>query len=235
MIDYEQTKIRLYEILIRDIINSIVQKIDFEKLDQEGKSFKDRIMERFRFDSNKGWQFLIACLDTLGDSNFAIVTFLNKGIENGEEFNTEEKYLRLYGVLSAVQIQQHSILKLADLVKLNGIVQLMESFKGLDISFLRHSISAHPVNFNDNGKKVSFRIDRFSLNDSGNLNLRNEDNSFKEYNIFNALKIHIYKVETTLESIIEKMIDNLYSTSEMKKSELRKELSRITMESENTK
>lgn len=227
MITYDQTKIRLYEIFIRDIVNSVVQKIEYEKLNKERKSFLDKTMERFRFDSKRGWKFLTTCLDTLGDSNFAIVAFQNGRIENGEKFNTGENYLQIYGVLSAVQIQQQSILKLADLVKLNGIQRLTSIFKDLDISFLRHSISAHPINFEQDGQKVSFKIDRGSINDLGNLTLINEHNSFRHYNIFDALGAYILEVEKVLECISEKLIHNLYNTSEKKKSELMKQFLEI--------
>ena len=82
MINFENTKTRLYENFIRDIANSIVQRIDFEKLDKEGKSFLTKTKERLRFDSDKAWRFLTSSLDTIGDSQFAIVTFINHKIEN---------------------------------------------------------------------------------------------------------------------------------------------------------
>lgn len=227
MIQYHKTKIRQYEIFIRDIVSSVINKIDYDKLHSENKSFLNKTKERFCFDNNRGWKFLCACLDTIGDSNFALVEFQNYRIENKRKINTGENYLRIYGVLNAVQIQQHSILKLSDLVKLDSLGNLTSSFKELDITFLRHSISAHPVNYDDRGKKVSFKIDRTSINDFGNLSLRNEHNSVKIYNIFDSLNEYVLKAENTLENITEKLIENLYKTAKSKKMELVGKLSEI--------
>jgi hypothetical protein len=124
----------------------------------------------------------VSSLDTFGDSHFAITTFQNHKIENGQKFNTGENYLRLYGILSAVYIQQQALLKLSDLFKTGQIDELKSNFEKLDITFLRHCISAHPINFNQNGTKVSFRIDRNSLNDNGLLNIRDEFNETKTFN-----------------------------------------------------
>jgi hypothetical protein len=120
MIEFEHTKIRYYENFIRDIVNSIVNRIDFEKLNNENKLFLTKIKERLCFDNDNGWKFLVSSLDTIGDSQFAITTFQNHKIENGQKFNTGENYLRLYGILSAVYIQQQALLKLSDLFKTGG-------------------------------------------------------------------------------------------------------------------
>jgi len=104
MIEYEKTLIRKYENFIREIIDSSVRGIDFDKLDESNKMFVDKIKELFLFENDKSWSFLISSLDTLGDSQFSIVSFLNHKIDNKSVFNTGEKYLRLYGVLSAIYI-----------------------------------------------------------------------------------------------------------------------------------
>ncbi len=88
MIEFEHTKIRNYENFIRDIVNAIVNRIDFEKLNNENKTFLTKIKERFCFDNDNGWKFLVSSLDTIGDSQFAITTFQNHKIENGQKFGT---------------------------------------------------------------------------------------------------------------------------------------------------
>src|SRR5699024_9625263 len=119
--NFEESKIRNYETFIRDIVNTIVRRIDFNKLDSENKSFLTKIKERLCFDNDNGWIFLISSLDSIGDSQFAITTFQNYKIENGKKFNTGENYLRLYGILSAVYIQQQALLKLSDLFKVGNL------------------------------------------------------------------------------------------------------------------
>lgn len=227
MINFEQTKIRQYENFIRDIVNTIVNRVDFDKLNIEGKSFLTKIKERLCFDNDNGWKFLVSSLDTIGDSQFAITTFLNHKIENGQKFNTGENYLRLYGILSAVYIQQQAILKLSDLFKTGHLEKTKTDFDNLEITFLRHCISAHPINYNQNGSKVSFRIDRNSLNDNGLLSIRDEFNETLTYNIFNSLNEYISNAETCLKIISIKIISNCYQTAKEKYDELNEKLERI--------
>ena len=227
MINFENTKTRLYENFIRDVANTIVQRIDFEKLDKEGKSFLTKAKERLCFDSDKGWKFLTSSLDTIGDSQFAIVTFINHKIENGKKFNTGENYLRLYGVFSAVYIQQQALLKLSDLFETGQVDNLKSDFDNLEITFLRHCISAHPINYNNNGTKVSFKIDRNSLNDDGLLSIRDESNNMKIYNVFDSLNEYISESEKCLESICQKQISNCYRTAKDKYEELNTKLEKI--------
>jgi hypothetical protein len=227
LIQFDSTKTRLYESFIRDVVNSIVQKIDFEKLNAEGKLFLTKVKERFCFDNDNSWKFLISSLDAIGDSQFAITTFLNHKIENGNKFNTGENYLRLYGVLSAVYIQQQAILKLFDLFKAGEVEKLKDDFGGLEITFLRHCISAHPINFNKNGSKVSFKIDRNSLNDDGLLSIRDESNNSKTHNIYSSLNDYIFQAENYLEIICRELISNCYKTAKEKHNELNNKLELI--------
>jgi len=224
---YEETKIRLLESFIRNIINTVVQKIDSEKLENTGQSFLAKTKDRFRFDDNRGLKFLNSSLDVIGDAQFAIVSFEDSKIKNGKEFNTGEQYLRIYGVLSAVYIQQQAIIKLSDLVKINELSESKKEFDKLDITFLRHCISAHPINFEISKKKYSYKIDRDSINDNGNLSIRDEENNAKIYNIFSALEEYKKIGELYLNNIATKLIKNTYKSSEVKKKELLDKLNLI--------
>jgi len=225
MIEYENTKIRKYENFVRDIANSFVQRLDFEKLESQGKPFLSKAKERFCFDSDKGWKFLTSCLDTIGDSHFAIVYFMNAKIDSiGNTMTGGEQYLRLYGVLSAVYIQQKSIIKLCALFKVDSLNDIKDDFDKQDITFLRHSISAHPTNFNDSNVKVSFKIDRCSIDNKGDLSVRDDSNNAKIYNIFDSIEKYLILAEKTLEKVCLKMIENTYKTANSKKEDLKKQL-----------
>ncbi|WP_147677991.1 hypothetical protein [Algibacter pacificus] len=226
MIEYENTLIRKYENFIREIVNSSVNRIDWDKLESQQKMFVDKMKELFKFQDSYSWSFLTSSLDTLGDSHFAIVSFLNSNIENGKNFNTGERYLRLYGVLSSVYIHFRAISTLADLIKAKTS-KLEQEFKSLDISFLRNAISAHPVNFDLNGDKMNFKIARYSLNDSGSLDVINKQNQFKTYDLHKSLDAYIDFSERTLEMIIKKMIQNRYDSSAHKREELISKLEKI--------
>lgn len=228
MIEYEQTKICKYENFVRDIANSFVQRLDFEKLERQGKTFLGKAKERFCFDSEDGWKFLTSCLDTIGDSHFAIVYFKNARFDAKEDTVTGgEHYLRLYGVLSAVYIQQQSIIKLCDLFKVKNLNDIKEDFSKQDITFLRHCISAHPINFSDSNKKVGYKIERCSINNWGNLGVRDDSNISKIYNIFDSLDKYLVLAEKTLEKVCSKMIENTCKTTDSKKEELIRQLTII--------
>jgi len=219
VIEYETTLIRKYENFIREVINLSVNKIDFEKLEKQQKMFVDKIRELFKFQTNESWSFLTSSLDTLGDSHFAIVSFLNNNIDNGKIFNTGEKYLRLYGVLSSVYIHFRSVSTLAELTKVKT-ADLEKDYNKLDISFLRNAISAHPVSYELNGKKTNFKIARFSINDTGILNIVNNKNEFKAYDLYKSINEYIRFAERTLKTVSKKNIEVRYKSSIDKKREL---------------
>ena len=104
---------------------------------------------------------------------------------------------------------------------------LKSDFDKLEITFLRHCISAHPINFNQNGVKISFRIDRNSLNDNGLLKIRDEFNETKTFNIYSSLNDYIFQAEICLKNISKKLISNCYQTAQGKFAELNDKLNRI--------
>ena len=226
MIEYENTLIRKYENFIREVVNSSVNGIDWDKLESQQKMFVDKMKELFKFQDSESWSFLTSSLDTLGDSHFAIVSFLNSNIENGKNFNTGERYLRLYGVLSSVYIHFRAISTLADLVK-SKTSELEQEFKNLDISFLRNAISAHPVNFELNGDKMNFKIARYSLNDLGSLDVIDKQNQFNTYDLHESLNAYIEFSEETIEKVIKKMVQNRYASSAIKREELLNKLEKL--------
>jgi len=226
MIEYEKTSIRKYENFIREVIDSSVRGIDFDKLDDNNKLFVEKVKELLKFENNKSWSFLISSLDTLGDSQFAIVSFLNHKIENHNNFNTGEKYLRLYGVLSAIYIHHRSIATLADLVKIKNN-ELENNFKDSKISFLRNAISSHPLNFDNSGSKTNYKLARHSVNNRGQLILANMENKFKTYDLYRSINEYLSNSEFTLEKISKKLINNRYKFSKEKKKQLLKELKKI--------
>lgn len=226
MISYEETKIRKYENFIRDILNCVVQKIDFEKLEEKKQTFLSKTKERFRFDNDNGWKFLTSSLDTIGDSNFAIIVYLNSKSDN-KTLNSGMEYLKLYGVLSAVYIQQQSILKLLELFKVNDLNAKKKEFEVLEITFLRHCISAHPINYDLSGEKVSFKIVRSSRHQNGKVEVCDQSNSFTTHDIFQALETYKIVAENMMKTISEKLIENTYKSADNKIEELKSKLSLI--------
>ncbi|PKB44467.1 hypothetical protein AX016_2686 [Cellulophaga sp. RHA19] len=227
MTNYETTKIRQYEKFIRNILTVITQKIDLEKLDNEKKSFLAKIKERLCLEKDDSWKFLKNSLDVIGDSEFAINVFLNTFLKKKSVSN--QKYLELYGVLSASYIQQQAILELSTLFKIDDRRKIKESFDNLDITFLRHSISAHPTNYNNEGTKVCYSFVRSSFySTDGLLEIMDEDSNIQKYNIIDSIIEYSAFAEKHLENVCRKLISNCYKTAKLKYDELNIELNEIS-------
>src|ERR1700731_3985821 len=69
------------------------------------------LKELLRLNSSADWEFLCAAMDIIGDASTAIDNVQRFGLSGPTKHNdTGEKYLRLYGMLSAAYIQQEAIL-----------------------------------------------------------------------------------------------------------------------------
>lgn len=217
-----QSKIRLNEVFLRDLINMEV----IPKLNLKNISFLEKTQQRFWFNDIRWWKFLTGTLGIISDSNLAIQTFLNSKIE--EKVPSGESYLRLYWVLSSVYILKQSILELVHLFNVQNKSKIENNFNQLEILFLRHTISAHPTNFEEKVEekknweyinfsiKRSFKIDRHTLLRDWNITLRFENNEWTTYNIYNLLNDFLELVELNFTSINEKAIKTIFKTSKDK-------------------
>ena len=205
------------EELIREILNSIIGKIDFNKLEVENQLFRDKINNRIKTDNIENWAFITNALDIIGDSNIAISSYWKnkeKNIQNGQE------YLKLYGVLSAIYIQQQAIHKLANSLKVEKIRLHNKVIKNLDIIFLRHVISAHPINYmqnekdSTNRKKTSFKIVRNSvIGGNGKIVLFDNNSKKYEFNIYDSIAEYFDTITPLFKLVCERLIINAYGTN----------------------
>lgn len=219
MTKYDETKIRQYENFIRERLNAVVRRLNFDKLEKNGKSFLEEIKNRFYFDNENDWQNMTSCLDVIADSQLAITDFTN----NRNSYKNDN-YLMIYGVLSAVYIQQQALIRLSQLFKCKKI---KSEFDNLIITFLRHCISAHPVNYTIDNDEVSFKIARYSLSTDGDLVIVDSLNRFKTYNIYDSIKEYEKIAEEKMEIISRRVVNILFQTSKEILSELNVELEKI--------
>ena len=107
MTSFDHTTLRKLERLLREILNSTINNINWEKLHERGITFRQKMQESFRFNSEREWKFLMSSLDVLGDTQMAIVHFQNGQFDSNKiEVDEAEVYLNVYGVLSAIYIQK---------------------------------------------------------------------------------------------------------------------------------
>src|ERR1700758_4341697 len=84
-----------YASLFREMVNARVQGSD--------RSLKDTL----RLNAEADWEFLTAAMDIVDDASSAIQHVQTYGLDGPTKYeDIGEKYLRLYGLLSATYIQQ---------------------------------------------------------------------------------------------------------------------------------
>lgn len=148
------------EQLIRKIINSNNQLI-------YDKYFKTKPEQ---------WIKLCSALDVLEDTDLAIESYLTKGIGNSDG----EKYLRLYGLLQAVYLQQDAITALKEVVSIlvpSKKMQKHETQYWEKLRSYRNLCIGHPVECKSYEKEEINRafISRVTISDRGFQLLRNRD------------------------------------------------------------
>jgi len=216
-----------YESFIRDILNSTVARINWDKLEQKNQLFTEKIMELFKTENSLGWSFYCSCLDTLSDSNIAITSFANNKFELCGKIPNGQHYLLIYGILSAVYINQGAIITLTDLVKIKTN-ELDSAFKSTKISFLRKALAAHPTDFMSNDQKVNFKMVRNSIGFEDKIQVVNSKTQTESHNITEAINEYIYLAENTLEQVCRKILKIRYKANNEKQNELVLKLNEIS-------
>ena len=117
----------------------------------------------------KFWHQLCSSLDVIGDSDLAIDAYINS--EFGEDDG--EKYLRLYGVLQALFLQQDAVTNLCESLGLQN--NLIANPKLKDIRDIRNDSIGHPTK-RGNYKSYHF-ISRVTIKKSGFQLISNYENS----------------------------------------------------------
>lgn len=207
------TKVELvekYANAFRDLINA---KIWPSKAD---------IRETLRLSKDEDWAFLCISMDIVEDACTAISSFLKFGLNGPTKYDdVGEKYLRLYGILSATYIQQEAMLKLYQLM--NVPPSLKKGKKLVDnllIRSLRHKLCSHSTNYHDKESDsiqayVPIRIDLDNFNCTYAKNGRGKQNfvDLKE-----AVDEHLNMMVELLDNILEKAIKTLFKGQETSKN-----------------
>jgi len=146
------------------------------------------IIKRLKI-NEKDHEVIISIYWLLEDTELAINEF-NKFQLQGPtrvQDNLGEKYLRLYGVLSAMILQKSAIIRLYELFQINNKKDIAAKMNSLKVVSLRHKISAHALDYVDGKMQKNYRISRFSLNDNQlELHLLNKS-EFEKYNLLEVI------------------------------------------------
>lgn len=182
-------------------------------------SSEDSPQKLLRLNSETDWDFICVAMDVVGDSLLAIDNFLRFDLDGPTRHNdTGEKYLRLYGLLSAVYIQQEAVLKLYSLMNCQSPKNIKAEFNQLEIRTLRHQLASHSVDFTSarNEKPQAFVPVRVDLGGFSCTVTENRGDKTRTVKLDEALIDHCTSIISVLDRIYEKSITTFYKGQDKK-------------------
>lgn len=212
--DSKISAVEAYSDAFRDLINDRV-------------GWKGEPAKKLRLSREDDWSFICVAMDILGDASLALHNFIEFGLDGPTKYDdTGEKYLRLYGLLSAAYIQQQAGLKAHKLMNCTMQKQLKAKADQLQIRNLRHQLASHSLDCLDPTEKtisafVPIRIDLGAFNCTVSEN--RGDRSIP-YNLRNAVAEHCDFMLDLLDALYEKSFKTLFKSNQVKLAEYASEL-----------
>jgi hypothetical protein len=174
-----------------------------------------------------------ASMDLMEDTALAIQHFERFKIEGTDRHDElGEKYLRLYGLLNAVYLQQNAALNMYEVFRVSSKSDLKSKIDTLGITQVRHKLASHTLNYEDFDNKGTdfFIIVRAEL--------KGDKVAFQSYltgksnivNLSELLNDHTEIMITALDNICEKSINTLYKTNPDKQTEFDQKLKLVRLE-----
>jgi hypothetical protein len=138
---------------------------DLEVLTRYADAFRELVNARvrqakeyppkaLRLNSPDEWSFICVAMDVIGDAALALNNFLRFSLNGPTRYeDLGERYLRLYGLLSATYLQQEAVLKLYKLMQCPNPCEVKAEIDKLEIRVLRHQVASHSVAYRENDPK----------------------------------------------------------------------------------
>lgn len=190
-----------YATAFRELINNKVWERD------------ERPHSLLRLTKEDDWSFVCVAMDIVEDASLAIKDFLRFGLNGPTKYDSVgERYLRLYGVLSASYIQQEATRKLFALMNCPSPKELKACFDALEIRKLRHQLASHGVDFLDHNAKATraFVPVRIELDGYTCSVAENRGDVISKYRLDLGLGEHIGLIVSVLDAVFEKSFRTLY-------------------------
>lgn len=175
--------------------------------------FNRKLDEKIGLDVGFSHEVIMCVYWLIEDTELAIKEYKEFQLQGPTRIksNFGEKYLRLYGILNAINIQKSVIIELFEIFKLRGKIEIKAILNDLEIIKLRNKIGAHSLDYKIENKKDYFRISQHTLI-SENMGIRligkNGSQEFDLMVLINDFKVqfnrHLHK---TIQEIIGKQLD----------------------------
>ena len=185
-----------YASAFRDLVNARV----WGKVESPAKAL--------RLLNDLDWNFICVAMDVVGDASLALESSLKFSLDGPTRYkDTGERYLRLYGLLSAAYVQQQAVLKLYSLMNCRNPKNIKTEFDKLEIRTLRHQLASHSLDFNRTQAFVPVRI---GLSGFSCMVTENRGGNTRTIKLDEAVKTHCVAVTSVLDRIYEKSVKTLY-------------------------
>jgi hypothetical protein len=199
-----------YAEAFRDLINAKV------------RSSSNTIRELLRLNKDEDWDFLCNSMDVVGDASTAIRHFLQFGLDGPTRYqDVGERYLRLYGLLSAAYIQQQAVLKLCKLMNVPNPKAIKAKLDDLEIRALRHKLASHSTDYADPTTQnietyvpVRIGVDGFHC-----MYLNNQAKALQSVDLEAAVEEHCRLLISMMDTMYAKAIRTLYKGQSKKLAE----------------
>jgi hypothetical protein len=194
----------------------------------------EKIKGLLKLNKDEDWDFLTAAMDVVDDASAAIGNVQQFGLAGPTKYNNGgEKYLRLYGLLSAAYVQQQAVLTIYRIMNVGSWRDLRERFNSLKLRQVRHKLSSHSTEYenHDTGIIEAYVPLRISLGDDEITSVRYSSPLEHEIiNLSEAIESHLRLLISVLDETIEKAIKTFFKESKDKQSEFSSELSDLRVE-----
>lgn len=210
-----------YAAAFRDLINAKVRSRD------------KTIRELLRLNKREDWDFLCVAMDVVEDASAAIRHFLQFGLDGPTRYHdVGERYLRLYGLLSAAHNQQQAALKLVKLMNLPSPQATKAKLDGLDIRGLRHKLASHSTDYQNPATQNVETYAPVRIGLSGFTCVYSKDRGKVLYSLDleAAIEAHCRVLISVLDAVYAKSIRTLYKGQGKKLAELTERLGDLRTE-----
>ncbi|MBU6249244.1 MAG: hypothetical protein KGN77_15990 [Xanthomonadaceae bacterium] len=191
----------------------------FRDLVNDRVGWKGEPARKLRLNTDEDWSFVCVAMDILGDASLALHNFLEFGIDGPTKYDdTGEKYLRLYGLLSAAYIQQQAALKLHNLMNCTRQKEFKRRVDQLAIRALRHQLASHSLDCKDfSANSVSAFVPvRIDLGGFNCTVTENRGDRSASYNLRNAVRDHCEFMLDLLDATYEKSYKTIFKNQAAK-------------------
>jgi hypothetical protein len=218
-------KLRLMKLLL----SCLDWGVNTKWVDNQDKTIQKKLKVQYTFDPRR----IRSCIDLIEDTEEAIISFSKYGIEKfsfslNEDFGG--KYLRLYGILNAIQQQRLAIIELYEVLKIPNKTLIKQELDNLKIIEIRNVVGAHTINFNDydppksNAIKTNFfRITQMNItNKADNIIAIDGFQNIRKYNLYQDVLAFNRATERILYEGIFEYIERIFKNVESQKLKLLK-------------